>query len=304
MALHTRSSKTVRVKKQQEDRMVTPSVVPAADTVARSRPRRAVPVAVVAAVAVLGLAAGLVIWAPWKSPPLLRPAGLAAGPVTTSSVTFRWSRPAAGAAPDRYLIMRDGKMVGSVSGTVTSYQGTGLAPDTQYQYRVAAARGGKRSALSSVLAVATSAPPASAARLEAPWTVIIKVVRGRAAIRGAKAWSEVWLTTPECPAGPCDVKLSGTTNQHYKFKVTLTRTDAVYRGKTRAVVFPCGGGSAAFPVRSTLAIRLTVHTAQVQNGAWTAATWTGTMSVSSPYSSSGNIYCNASKQKMSLSGSF
>ena len=284
--------------------MVTPSVVPAADTVARSRPRWAVPVAVIAAVAVLGLVAGLVIWAPWKSPPLLRPAGLAAGPVTTSSVAFRWSRPAAGAAADRYLIVRDGKMAGSVPGTVTSYHGTGLAPDTNYRYRVAAVRGGKRSALSSVLAVATSAPPVAAARLEAPWTVIIKVVRGRAAIRGYKAWSEVWMTTPKCPAGPCDVRLSGTTNQHYKFEVTLTRTGAVYRGKTKAVVFPCGRGSAAFPVHSTLAIRLTIHTAQVDNGAWMAATWAGTMRMSSPYTASGNYYCSASHQTISLFGSF
>jgi chitodextrinase len=284
--------------------MVSPAVVPATDAAARSRRRWAVPVAVIAAVAVLGLVGGLVIWAPWKSPPLLRPAGLAAGPVTTSSVTFRWSRPAAGAAPDRYLIVRGGKMVGSVPGTVTSYRGTGLAPDTQYQYRVAAVRGGKRSALSPVLVVATSAPPVSAARLQAPWTVMIKVVRGRAAISGGKEWSEVWLTTPECPAGPCDVKLSGTINSHYKFRVHLTRTGAVYRGKTKAVVFPCGGGSAAFPVHSTLAFRLTVHTALVDNGVWMAGTWAGTMRVSSPYTSSGNYYCNASEQKISLSGSF
>lgn len=285
--------------------MITPPAVPVTDTVARRRHRWVVPVAVIAVVAVLGLVGGLVLWAPWKSPPLLRPAGLATGSATTSSVTFHWSRPAAGAAPDRYLILRDGKLIGAVPGTVRSYQGTGLAPDTAYQYRVAAVRGGKRSALSSVLTVTTSTPPVSAARLlQGPWTVDIRVVRGRAAISGSKAWTEVWLATPKCPAGPCDVKLAGATSRHYKFKVTLTRTGAVYRGKTKATVFPCGIGSVSFPIHSTLTFRLTIHSAQVDNGAWVAGTWAGTMDVSSPYTSSGNYYCTASHQKLSLFGSF
>ena len=283
--------------------MITPPVVPATDTVARRRPRWAVPVAVIAAVAVLALVGGLVLWAPWKSPPLLRPARLAAGSVTTSSVKLHWSRPAAGALPDRYLIFRDGKRIGSVPGTVTSYQSTGLAPDTQYQYRVAAVLDGKHWALSSVRTVSTSAPPVSAARLQGPWNVNIKVVRGGAAIRGSKAWTQVWLARPKCPAGPCDVTLAGTTSRHYKFKVTLTRTGAVYRGKTKAVIFPCGVGSVSFPIHSTLAIQLTIQTAQVDNGAWMAGTWAGTMKVSSPYTSSGNYYCNASHQKISLFGS-
>jgi len=283
--------------------MVTPSMVPAADTVPRRRPRWAVPVAVIAAVVVLGLVGGLVIWAPWKSPPLLRPARLAAGSATTSSVKLHWSRPVAGAVPDRYLILRDSKMIGSVPGTVTSYQSTGLAPDTQYHYRVAAVLDGKGRALSPVLVVATSAPPVSAARLQGPWTVKIKIARGGADLRGRKAWTQVWLATPKCPAGPCDVRLTGTTNRHYKFKATLTRTGAAYRGKTKAVIFPCGGGSASFPIHSTLTIRLTINTAQVDNGAWMAGTWAGTMTVSSPYTSSGNYYCSASHQRISLFGS-
>ena len=92
-------------------------------------------------------------------PPLLRPAGLVAGSPTTSSVAFRWAGPASGPPPDKYLILNDGKVIGSVPGTVTSYRGTGLAPATAYQFRVAAVLGGKRSALSSVLVVATSPRP-------------------------------------------------------------------------------------------------------------------------------------------------
>jgi Protein of unknown function (DUF2510) len=106
-----------------------PAIGPAAATPPPRRRRAwAVPVIAVAALVALGLLAGLLIWAPWTSPPLLRPAGLTAGPSTTSSVTFRWSRPATGPPPDRYVILHDGQVAGSVPGTVTSYRGTGLAP--------------------------------------------------------------------------------------------------------------------------------------------------------------------------------
>jgi len=73
-------------------------------------------------------------------PPLLRSAGLVAGSSTTSSVAFRWAGPASGPPPDKYLILNDGKVIGSVPGTVTSYRGTGLAPATAYRFRVAAVR--------------------------------------------------------------------------------------------------------------------------------------------------------------------
>jgi hypothetical protein len=282
-----------------------PPVTAAAAAVVRRRRRRwAVPLAVIAVVAVLGLIAGLVIWAPWESPPLLRPTGLMAGPSTTSSVAFRWSRPATGPAPDRYVILHDGKVIGSVSGTVTSYRGIGLAPATAYRYRVAAVRGGKRSALSSVLVVSTSTPPLSAARLQGPWTVSIKIVRGGADLKGSgsQRWTESWLTSPKCRAGPCAATLSGRING-YRFKTNLTRAGAVYRGKTTANVFPCGSGANSFPIRSTLAIRVTVTTARVHNRAWTASSWAGTMVVSAPYTSSGSYYCTASRQTASLSGS-
>ena len=64
--------------------------------------------------------------------------GLVAGSSTTSSVAFRWAGPASGPPPGKYLILNDGKVIGSVPGTVTSYRGTGLAPATAYQFRVAA----------------------------------------------------------------------------------------------------------------------------------------------------------------------
>ncbi len=271
-------------------------------SVRRGQRRWAVP-AGVAIVVVLGLAAGLVIWAPWKSPPLLRPTGLTAGPVTTSSLAFHWSKPATGPDPDKYLILHDGKVIGSVPGTVTSYQTTGLAPDTAYQYRVAAERGGQRSALSAVVVVHTAIPPVSAARLQGTWAVKIKIIKGRSSINGAKKWAETWLANPKCTTGPCTVRLAAALNGH-TFKVTLARAGAVYRGKTHADVFPCGSGSTSFPIRSALTVRVALRTAQVDNGAWTASSWAGTLAISSPYTASGNYYCPASQQTASLVGGF
>ena len=283
---------------------VSGAVPPATPATAGRRRRKWVfPVAVIAGVVVLGLVAGLVIWAPWKSPPLLRPTGLAAGPSTTNSVAFRWAPPATGPAPDKYVILHDGQVTGSVRGTVTSYRVTGLAPATSYQYRVAAVRGGKRSALSAVLVVRTVTPPVSAARLEGPWTVSLKIVKGAGSLKGGRQrWAESWLATPKCAAGPCDVLLSGRVNG-LKFKTTLTRSGDVYRGRMAGNIFPCGSGSGSFPIRSRMRIRITVTAAHPDNLAWTASSWAGSMAVSAPYTSSGNYFCTASRQTLSLSGS-
>ncbi len=257
------------------------------------------------AVVLLALIAGVVIWAPWRKPPLLRPTGLAAGASTASSVAFHWSGPATGPSPDRYLILHDGKVISSVPGTITSFRSTGLAPDSAYQYRVAAVRGGKRSALSAVLTVNTKAPPVSAARWQGRWTVDIRITKGAEALRGQgpKGWTEAWQASPQCPTGPCTVRLTGELNRK-AFKATLTRAGAVYTGTTTANVFPCGKPADSVPIRSTLTIQVTVATAQSVNRAWLAGTWTGRMTISSPYTSTSTFYCNAFRLTTAISASF
>jgi hypothetical protein len=166
---------------------------------------------------------------------------------------------------------------------------------------VAAERGGQRSALSPVIVLTTATPPLSAARLQGPWTVSIKITRGASGLTGPSSWDETWLATPKCAAGPCDVRLSGGLNG-YTFKTTLTRAGAVYQGKIAGNVFPCGSRSKSFPIRSTVRIRVTVATARVDNREWTAGSWTGHMVVTAPYTASGNFYCPASRQVASLTG--
>ncbi|MBO0775198.1 MAG: DUF2510 domain-containing protein [Actinobacteria bacterium] len=264
--------------------------------------RRGWLVAVVAGVAALGLIAGLVIWAPWQSAPLLRPAGLAAGPATASSVTLRWAPPATGPAPDRYQVRQDGTVVGSVPGTATSYRAAGLSPATSYRYQVAAIRGGKRSALSVALQLTTVTPPTSAGRLAGAWNVAATIIRGAASLTGGvRSWHDTWVTRPACGSGPCAVTLAGHLNGHL-FRAHLHRAGGVYRGRASADVFPCGAGAGSFPIRSTLTFKLTVRAAGPSGPAWMATAWAGTLRVASPYTASGNYYCSPSRQILKVSG--
>ena len=257
------------------------------------------------AVVVRVIVAGVLIWAPWRPAPLLLPTGLKAGTATTSSVKFHWSDPASGPPPDAYQVLSSGKVVGTVAGTVTSYRVGGLAPATAYQYRVAALRGGKRSPLSAVLTVNTTAPPVSAARWQGHWSVNIKIVKGADALRGkgAKGWVESWRASPQCPAGPCTVQLTGDLNRH-PINATLTRAGAVYTGKTTADIFRCGKPVDSVPVRTTLTIQVTLSGGQPSGHAWVASAWRGHMVIDSPYTSTSTLYCNAFTLNTSLSGSF
>ena len=94
-----------------------------------------------AVVLTLGVATGgLSAWAPWRHqptpvPPVLRPSGLAAGNSSFTSVSLRWSGPSHGLVPSKYEIFQNGSIVGSVSGATTSYDVTGLVPNTAVSVR-------------------------------------------------------------------------------------------------------------------------------------------------------------------------
>jgi hypothetical protein len=202
------------------------------------------------------------------------------------------------------VILYGGAVIGSVPGTVTSYTHTGLYPATSYTYRVAAVRGGKRSAPSAALVLKTATPPLSAARWEGPWTVHVKIVHGGAALTGPRPlrWDDSWQVGPHCAAGPCAVRVAGTFNG-YHFRAALARAGTVYRGTTVANSFRCGPRHSALPVRTTLKIRLAITAAQGgSNGAWTASSWAGTLIASAAYTSAATFYCNAFQVTAALAG--
>ena len=244
------------------------------------------------------LAAGLVVWAPWTQPPVLRPAGLAAGPATANSISFRWSPPATGPLPDKYLILTDGRAAGSVAGTATSYRQAGLTPASTYQYRVVAVRGGKRSPQSAALPVSTATPPLSQARLQGSWDVYVKNIRGAP---GSRNGTLVWAFRPACAAGACDVIVHVKEGKH-TYKMTLTRTGAVYQGRAAVNVVRCGPRGNTIPDPATLRYRVLATAAAGQGHAWAATSLTGTLTGTLRYVSSGTFYCPASTFRATLAG--
>ena len=262
------------------------------------RRRRRWAVFLLAAVVVLGLAGGLVAWAPWTPPPVLRPTGLVADPSTANSIAFRWSRPPTGPLPDKYLILGSGTVSSSVPGPVTSYRQAGLTPGTTYQYRVVAVRGGKRSTQSALLTVRTLTPPISQARLQGSWQVYAKNI-GPAP--GGTNGYMTWQLSPACAAGACDVMVY-VTDGSFSFKMRLARAGAVYEGQTVASRSRCGSGASSIPDPATVKIEIRVTGAIGQIQEWAATSLAGTMVGTSQYVSSAAFYCNASTFKASLAG--
>jgi hypothetical protein len=252
----------------------------------------------VAVIVVAALAGGLVVWAPWVPPPVLRPGGLAAGPATANSISFHWARPATGPLPDKYLILSNGTVAGSVAGSATSYRRASLTPANTYQYRVVAVRGGTRSAQSAALTVRTLTPPLSQARLQGLWDVFVKNVHQSPQSRNGTLY---WNLLPKCAAASCAVVAHVQDGKH-SFTMTLTRAGAGYRGHAVANFVPCGPKGNSIPDPATLKVRVQASKAVGEGQAWVATKLTGTMLWIYKYVSSATYYCNAASYKSTLSG--
>lgn len=122
-------------------------------------------------VVVFGLVAGLLIWAPWDTPPPGAPAAVVVVSPTATSAVVSWAASKGGATPDHYLVLRDGKQVGSVAASHTSFTDNGLAPGTTHHYTIIAAAGQQRSVDSVAARVTTITPsPVELAGVKATWT--------------------------------------------------------------------------------------------------------------------------------------
>jgi len=123
-------------------------------------------------VVVVGLAVGLIVWAPWHKVPVA-PAAVDAQSPTATSVLVSWTPSKGGATIDHYLIVRDGKQVGSVAASQTSYTDDGLAPGTAHLYTIVATSGTQRSSPSKAITVRTLAPsPVGLAAGQETWTTV------------------------------------------------------------------------------------------------------------------------------------
>ena len=108
-------------------------------------------------VALAGLVAGLLVWAPWSPPPQAPTAVRVSSPTATTALVS-WTAPKGGAKPDQYNIMRDGKEQGIVPGSHTSWTDTDLAPGSKHSYTVITVGNGQQSGLSVKTSVTTITP--------------------------------------------------------------------------------------------------------------------------------------------------
>jgi hypothetical protein len=140
------------------DRRATPAepvVVPAALPVRR---RRGTWITAVVIVALIGLAVGLLVWAPWQKHLPAQPTGVTAVSTDATSIVLKWAAPTSGPRVDRYVIRRGGTEVGSVPGNRTSYVDNGLRPGVGYTYEIVAVSGSNRSPASDPVFKMTATP--------------------------------------------------------------------------------------------------------------------------------------------------
>ena len=219
--------------------------------------------------------------------PPLRPAGLDVRRETTSSVEIAWSGPAAGPAPGRYEILRDGSELTTVPGSITSYTDKGLEPDTGYSYQVIAVTGSDKSQASATLTAAhTTKPPLSAAVLN--WNGMV-TEKSISVIPAAPGWrlqpgqstQDGWNFQPDCSSGPCDTALNGSYDG-YTFATTLTRSGRTYTGSaTLKNDFDCSLNK-SISFSGTITITITVHAASAQGYIWQATSFSGQETVYAP----------------------
>lgn len=218
--------------------------------------------------------------------PPLSPRGLTKGAVTTTTAVVSWSAPE-GAAPDRYIVRRDGGDLATVPATTLTYRDTSLLPLAKVSYAVVAVTRGRRSAPSPLLQVTTPAPALESARLQDSWNVLATVTKpGRTLLKAGDASGETWVFSPTCAAGACPVRVSATLSGR-PFTLLLKRSGAVYRGSGRAQIARCLDTA----VNNTVTLSLRVAAGGVNGREWVVSDWTASLKLSIPYTRVGNYYC-------------
>lgn len=246
-----------------------------------SMTRRFSRLVVVVLIAVLALAVAITgtvyLLRTW---PVVRPTGLASDKQGTGSVNLEWSGPSGGPLPDKYVILRNGAVAGTVPGTVGQFTDKGLAPATTYDFRVIAYRGGARSKSSHDLRVATKTPPLSAAEFNSSYLVNETVDSGGSGIKGdadGDSWQDEWTFSSDCAAGSCPVTLYGAINGE-DFTASLEpQAGGTYTGQVAINdYYYCGSDTANYSA-STLEISVNPTTGHAVGMQWQVAHFNGNM---------------------------
>jgi Fibronectin type III domain len=225
------------------------------------------------------------------------PVGLTLSKATWTTVTLRWSPSSLGPVPDKYQIYSGGSLVGIVGGSADSYVATGLTAGGSYKYQVDAVWGQAVSALSAPLTALTLAPP-----LNGSVSVNLDTTStpgSGASLSVGDHWSDTWQFAPACVSTGCtltaDAELAAPGFAAKQFTMKLHGSGRSFGGSAKAQISSCG----SVDVTNTITLSISAKGA-VTNGAWD--TWTGTMQVSSPYTTVGNEYCPTQSWSFSIKG--
>lgn len=211
--------------------------------------------------------------------------GLSAPRVTFAAVQLGWSAPQTG-TPDQYVITRDEVELGTVAGTEVRYTDAHPTPGSEVTYAVIAVVDGRRAEPVTVT-VTAPLPAVALARLSGSWQVLSEVTKNHGTtLKLGDSTSDSWTFTPACASGACPARLTGTF-ANTRISMPLTRKGAVYRGSTKANVATCRGKKVA----NTLSLTVTVTSGELAGDQWSAQDWTGSLTMSIPYTVVGNYYC-------------
>lgn len=225
------------------------------------------------------------------------PVGLTVSKATWTSVTLHWSPSPLGPVPGEYQIVSKGILVGVVPGAVDSYDITRLAAGASYTFEVRAVWENAVSAPSAPLKALTLAPP-----LTGDVAVEVNTVStpgNGASLSAGEHWSDTWRFTADCAATKCtltaNADLAAPGFAAKPFKMTLRGSGTRYSGSAKAQISQCGSVS----VTNTIMLTITAK-GTVTNGSWAA--WTGTMQISSPYTTAGTEYCPTQSWDFTMTG--
>jgi len=188
-------------------------------------------------------------------------------------VTLAWMTGDPSAPVGYWLITRDGRSVGEVSGSKRAWTDTHAIPHADYAYEVVAVtEDGQRSPASRVTVRTLAAPPATS-RLAGLFDVrLVPTSRWGFSTFHDGPTSGGWNFKPTCQKGACDTQLgdSGVDGM----KVVLDRMPASYQGTVTAhSLVTCGGTHVA----TSVVFDLHVTQADEVGGVWRATKIEGTM---------------------------
>jgi Fibronectin type III domain len=223
---------------------------------------------------IAGAAIAVALLVPVTLAPLAPPTGLTARTWTTTSATITWTRAASGPDPDRYVVERDGRTVGTVPGSVTTFHALGLAPGTTHVYQVSAVLGADRSPASNPVKVRNYLPPVWQASLNGAWSVrYTNVTAENFNFKGAELNGDRWTFTKNCTAGQCPMTVVGFLHGS-GFQAKLQLTGQVYSGQ-----FPDNEYiyCSAMPENAIMMLTINVVRGAIVEGRWNAIAWSGSL---------------------------